>query len=92
MLIANVGNGKRTINTDLMGIRRTINIAINMDEMHQFLVTTTYKDPQEEKQLISKLMLMKDIEPVINLLIKKAWAQMYQTLKEKMIPLVYITQ
>lgn len=36
-------------------------------------------------------MLMKDIEPVINLLIKKAWAQMYQTLKEKMIPLVYIT-
>lgn len=45
MLIANVRNGKRTINTDLMGIRRTINIAINMDEMHQFLVTTTYKDP-----------------------------------------------
>lgn len=45
MLIANVGNGKRAINTDLMRVRRTIFIAISMDEMHQFLATTTYQDP-----------------------------------------------
>jgi hypothetical protein len=44
----------------------------SIEEMHQFFVTTAYKHAQEEKQLISELVLMKEVESVANLPKKKA--------------------